>query len=116
MIESLKSVSSLTRSSPLGGAMTENSVSSTAFQPGLAQNVQNAPQSMSFAQVLGDMASDAVGSLKAGETKSFESIQGKANTREVVDAVMTAEQTLQTAIAIRDKVVTAYLEVARMQI
>ncbi len=115
MIESLKSVSSLTLSSPLGGAMTENSVSSTAFQ-GLAQNVQNAPQPMSFAQVLGDMASDAVGSLKAGETKSFESIQGKANTREVVDAVMTAEQTLQTAIAIRDKVVTAYLEVARMQI
>lgn len=115
MIESLKSVSSLTLSSPLGGVMTENSVSSTAFQ-GLAQNVQNAPQPMSFAQVLGDMASDAVGSLKAGETKSFESIQGKANTREVVDAVMTAEQTLQTAIAIRDKVVTAYLEVARMQI
>ena len=29
---------------------------------------------------------------------------------------MNAEQSLQTAIAIRDKVVTAYLEVARMQI
>jgi flagellar hook-basal body complex protein FliE len=29
---------------------------------------------------------------------------------------MTAEQSLNTAIAIRDKIVTAYLEVARMQI
>ncbi len=29
---------------------------------------------------------------------------------------MTAEQTLQAAIAIRDKVVAAYLEISRMQI
>ena len=36
-------------------------------------------------------------------------------TREVVDAVMQAQQTLQTAIAIRDKVVTAFLDVTRMQ-
>ena len=36
--------------------------------------------------------------------------------REVVDALMSAEQSLQTAIAIRDKLVTAYLEVSRMQI
>ena len=35
---------------------------------------------------------------------------------QVVDAVMNAEQSLQTAIAIRDKVVTAYLEIARMPI
>jgi flagellar hook-basal body complex protein FliE len=37
-------------------------------------------------------------------------------TRDVVDAIMTAEQSLQTATAIRDKLVTAYLEIARMQI
>jgi flagellar hook-basal body complex protein FliE len=38
------------------------------------------------------------------------------STRDVVDAIMTAEQSLQTATAIRDKMVTAYLEIARMQI
>jgi flagellar hook-basal body complex protein FliE len=114
MIESLTSVSTLSSSSPLSGTLTENSVSaSSIMQPSAAAN---AAQPMSFSQILGDMATDTVTSLRASETKSFESIQGKANTREVVDAVMTAEQTLQTAIAIRDKVVTAYLEVARMQI
>ena len=41
---------------------------------------------------------------------------GKANTREVVDAVMQAEQSLQTAIAFRDKIVNAYLEITKMQI
>lgn len=114
MIESLTSVSKLTSSSPLSGTLTENSVSSSSImQPSAAAS---AAQPLSFSQIMGDMATDAVGSLRASETKSFESVQGKANTREVVDAVMNAEQTLQTAIAIRDKVVTAYLEVARMQI
>jgi flagellar hook-basal body complex protein FliE len=34
----------------------------------------------------------------------------------VVDAVMNAQQTLQAAVAIRDKIVSAYLEVSRMSI
>ena len=47
---------------------------------------------------------------------SFEGIQGKANTREVVDAMLSAEQSLQTAIALRDKIVSAYLDITKMQI
>ncbi|MDO9416064.1 flagellar hook-basal body complex protein FliE [Pararhizobium sp.] len=72
--------------------------------------------SMSFAEVMGSMASDAMNSVKNAEVKSFEGIRGQANTREVVDAVMSAEQSLQTAIAFRDKIVSAYLEVVRMPI
>ena len=41
-------------------------------------------------------------------------MQGKASVQQVVEAVMSAEQTLQSAIAIRDKVVAAYLELSRM--
>jgi flagellar hook-basal body complex protein FliE len=47
---------------------------------------------------------------------SIAAIRGEVETREVVDAVMSAEQSLQAAIAIRDKVIQAYLEVSRMQI
>jgi flagellar hook-basal body complex protein FliE len=47
---------------------------------------------------------------------SFKAIQGNANTREVVDAVLEAQQSLQTAMALRDKIVSAYLEVTKMQI
>ena len=75
-----------------------------------------APQAGSFAEVLGNMTTDAIRSMKSAEGVSLQAIRGEANTREVVDAVMSAEQSLQTAIAIRDKVVTAYLEIARMQI
>ena len=109
MIESIKGVNSLFSANPLSNVTeTSNSVSAAA--------AQGTGTGMSFAQMMGDMATDAANSLKLSETKSFEAIQGKATTREVVDAVMNAEQALQTAIAIRDKVVTAYLEVARMQI
>jgi flagellar hook-basal body complex protein FliE len=110
MIESIKGVNSLFSNSPLSAVSSEtsNTVSAAAAQSTGTQ--------MSFAQVMGDLATDMTNSLKLSETKSFEGIQGKASTREVVDAVMNAEQSLQTAIAIRDKVVTAYLEVARMQI
>lgn len=70
-----------------------------------------------FAEVLRDMVSDAGNNLKTAENLSVQSLSGgEVNTREVVDAVMTAEQTLNTAIAIRDKIVTAYLEISRMQI
>jgi flagellar hook-basal body complex protein FliE len=64
-------------------------------------------------QSLGEGVMD---NLKAAEGQSLAAVRGEAVTRDVVDAIMTAEQSLQTAVAIRDKLVTAYLEIARMQI
>jgi flagellar hook-basal body complex protein FliE len=69
-----------------------------------------------FGQVLAQVSSDAVNTIKTGEATSIAGLQGTANVQEVVQAVMSAEQTLQTAIAIRDKVVAAYQEITRMAI
>ncbi|WP_046866802.1 flagellar hook-basal body complex protein FliE [Microvirga massiliensis] len=70
----------------------------------------------SFGDMMAQVASKAVDTLKAGEAASIQGIQGKASVQQVVEAVMSAEQTLQTAIAIRDKVVAAYQEISRMAI
>lgn len=70
----------------------------------------------SFVDVLKDTATDMVGQLKNAESMSYDGIAGKASTREVVDAVMNADRSLQTAIAIRDKVVSAYLDITKMPI
>jgi flagellar hook-basal body complex protein FliE len=70
----------------------------------------------SFASMLSDVATNAVGSLQKAEQMSVAGIQGKADTRDVVDAVMSAEQALQAAVAIRDKIVSAYMEISRMSI
>jgi flagellar hook-basal body complex protein FliE len=43
-------------------------------------------------------------------------MQGKMPVQQVVEAVLSAEQSLQTAIAVRDKVVAAYQEISHMAI
>jgi flagellar hook-basal body complex protein FliE len=69
-----------------------------------------------FAGLLGEMLSGLTGALRSGEAASLASLKGQIPVGQVVEAVMTAEQTLQGAIAVRDKVVAAYLELSRMQI
>ena len=54
--------------------------------------------------------------MQNAEQVSIQALKGDADTRQVVDAVMSAQQALQTTIAIRDKVVSAYLEISRMGI
>jgi flagellar hook-basal body complex protein FliE len=70
----------------------------------------------SFASVLSDLATRTVGTLEHAEQMSVQGLQGLADTREVVDAVMSAEQALTAAVAIRDKIVSAYMEISRMAI
>ena len=71
---------------------------------------------LGFDSVLKQVTTDAIGTLKAGEAASISAVQGKESTRRVVEALMSAEQALQTAVAVRDKVVQAYQEVVRMSI
>ncbi|RWA73894.1 flagellar hook-basal body complex protein FliE [Mesorhizobium sp.] len=70
----------------------------------------------SFAEALSHAASKTVNSLQNAEQMSIQALKGDADTRQVVDAVLSAQQALQTTIAIRDKVVSAYLEISRMNI
>lgn len=115
MINSIGSLKSLTGNSATdsikGVASSLGSLAETAVS-----TAATAATGPTFASVLGGVATDAVESLKKGEAMSFAGIQGKANTREVVDAVMQADQTLKTAVALRDKIVSAYLDIVKMQI
>ena len=112
MIDQIQNVGSLSKVSGLGSFATD-AVSSTTTTVGSTPGSANG---LTFASVLGDMASSTMQNIKQAEVTSFEGITGKANTREVVDAVLAAEQSLQTAIALRDKIVSAYLEITKMQI
>ncbi|MFD1744827.1 flagellar hook-basal body complex protein FliE [Rhizobium helianthi] len=114
MIDKVQNVSSLSLTRDLGEISSTSSSSSLGFAaPSAAAGTGSA---MSFSQVLGGMAAEAAHNIKAAESLSIAGIQGKANTRQVVDAVMEAQQSLQTAIAFRDKIVSAYLEITKMQI
>lgn len=110
MIDSIKTVGSLSATRGLDEAFSSKAASANSqLAPGENSGVD-------FASVIGGMASDAVNNIKQAEISSFQGLKGQATTREVVDAVLNAEQSLQTAMALRDKIVSAYLEITKMQI
>lgn len=69
-----------------------------------------------FADAVAQAGDSLIGKLEAAESASIRGMKGEATAYEVASSVMEAEQTLRTAIAIRDKFVSAYLEISRMQI
>jgi len=75
-----------------------------------------APQTdgSSFASMLQGGAKAAIDAGKKSEEMSKQAIAGKADIPDVVAAVSNAEMTLQTVVAVRDKVVSAYNDILKM--
>jgi flagellar hook-basal body complex protein FliE len=69
-----------------------------------------------FASVLAQLVKDTARTLRTAEATSEAGVLGQASVQQVVEAIMSAEQNLQTVIAVRDKAVGAYLEISRMAI
>jgi flagellar hook-basal body complex protein FliE len=57
-----------------------------------------------------------VGASRAAETQMVAHTQGRAELIDVVTAVASAESSLETVIAVRDQVISAYQEIMRMPI
>lgn len=112
MIDMIGATSALSRVSGPGDTEVASAAGMVAQTAGSAMSGTSA----SFGEVLASLGEDVMQNLRTAETNSFAAVRGEIPTRQVVDAMMTAEQSLQAAIAIRDKLVTAYLEIARMQI
>lgn len=110
MIQSLAALASVSDKNSVFGASELG-----LAMPGIRPAAPAAPAS-NFGDLLTQIAGQMRDTVKTGEAAAISGIQGKASTQAVVEAVMSAEQTLQTAVAIRDKVVAAYLEIVRMAI
>jgi len=69
-----------------------------------------------FSGFLQSALKDGIGTMKQGEAMAGNQIAGKANIVDVVSAVNQAEITLDTVVAVRDKVVQAYQSIMNMPI
>jgi flagellar hook-basal body complex protein FliE len=87
-----------------------------AFMGNVAPSAAPGTQPSDFTAMLASMAGEAVSTVKTAESASIAAIHGKASIQQVAEAVLAAELTLQSAIAVRDKVTAAYLELSRMAI
>jgi flagellar hook-basal body complex protein FliE len=86
-----------------------------ASEPGAVQAVGGiAPPS--FQQTLTDALHSAVGTMRVGEAASAQGATGQGDLVGVVNAVTAAELTLETVVAIRDRVIAAYQDIMKMPI
>lgn len=69
-----------------------------------------------FSNLVKGAIGSAADTMAHGEKLSVQSVAGKAELTDVVTAVTAAELTLQTVVAVRDRVISAYHEIMRMPI
>lgn len=94
------------------GAVAQNIGAARTESPGRAAE----PDGAGFGAMLADLGSSTLSALQRAEQASISALQGKGDTREVVETIMQAERSLTTAMAVRDKLVAAFQEITRMSI
>jgi flagellar hook-basal body complex protein FliE len=92
----------------------------TAYAKGAAAGATSglggADPTENFASLVRDATGNAIDTMRSSEAMSAKALAGKADLNEVVTAVSNAEVTLQTVLAVRDKVIQAYQDILRMPI
>ncbi len=79
----------------------------------------SAPESSkagTFADMVSSATKQMVSSSREAEKATVDAVAGKADLTDVVMALNNAQTTLQTVVAVRDRVLTAYQEILRMPI
>ena len=66
--------------------------------------------------ILKNTLGEAVSASRNAETQMQNQVQGRADLVDVVTAISSAESSLETVIAVRDQVISAYQEIMRMPI
>ncbi len=89
-------------------------VDAAATQGAAPANIGTGPGS--FTDFLTDAVKDGIKTMKTGEQMATQQVAGQANIVDVVNAVNSAEITLDTVVAVRDKVVQAYQSIMNMPI
>ncbi|MDQ0462381.1 flagellar hook-basal body complex protein FliE [Caulobacter ginsengisoli] len=69
-----------------------------------------------FGDLVKSAMTDAVQSSKTAESQIAKQVAGKADLIDVVTSISSAEASLETVMAVRDQVISAYQEIMRMPI
>ena len=75
-----------------------------------------APPEAGAAEAFRGATADFAATLRAGEETVKAGLAGRADPQAVVEALAATELAVQTAVAVRDRVVEAYQEILRMPV
>lgn len=68
----------------------------------------------SFAELLQRAGTGVVDTLRKSEAASLQAVTGKADLAGVTEAVTNAQVALQTVVAVRDRIISAYQDILKM--
>jgi flagellar hook-basal body complex protein FliE len=83
---------------------------------GLASEGAAGAAGADFGAMVRGVVDNAIGASKTAEQQIVAHAQGKAQLIDVATAVSAAETSLETVLAVRDQVISAYQEIMRMPI
>lgn len=81
---------------------------------GINTDVSKDTEKGGFGAVLKELAVNSINTLRHSETMSARAVTGEATLPDVVQAVNAADLTINTVVAIRDRLINAYTEIMRM--
>ena len=84
----------------------------SAYSKGTAQ----AAPATDFGSMVGDAAESMLQTMRQSEQVTAKGVAGKADVQQVVQALSNAEVTLQSVVAVRDKVMSAYNDIMHMSV
>ena len=70
----------------------------------------------SFGDLVNNAINETVSASKSAETQMAGQVQGKGSLIDVATAISSAQTSLETVMAVRDQVISAYQEIMRMTI
>jgi flagellar hook-basal body complex protein FliE len=76
----------------------------------------SALDTFSFGDLMRKTAVDSIATLKGGDRATAAAVTGKAELTDVVQAITNADLTLQTVVAARDRILSAYQTIMNMPI
>jgi flagellar hook-basal body complex protein FliE len=99
----------------LSDAISAYKTASRAISHG-GESRESAASGGEFSAMVKNAVGQSVETVRHAEQMSMKAIAGQADLHEVATAVTAAEVTLETVVAVRDKVIAAYNEIMRMPI
>lgn len=102
--------------SPISSGLAETQAAASPLSAANQTDAVAASAESDFGGFLDKSISQAVDTLKESERVSLAAVSGKASAQDVVRSVLAAEMTVQSVVAIRDKMVQAYQEIMRIAV
>jgi flagellar hook-basal body complex protein FliE len=99
---------------PAAAANAYANIQKTALTSGITGADQTG--GTTFGDLLQKTAADSIDTLKQGDKATATAITGKAELTDVVQAITNADLTLQTVVAARDRILSAYQTIMNMPI